>query len=130
MKHYYRAPSEKSLISLMRLDKAQAEKVRALLHGDIDPESYQDVNAWVRRCYFKPPYIDRLLCALNEVCGTYGAENLTRVNASYDDRPDYEYLNTGDTYRTTLIYSNLTSSFRLGCWGEIVERAPECRYEW
>ena len=132
MKPYFRAPSKKRLMELMKLSDAQATEVRDLLHGDADPDEHSSVDEWNRNAYHPIPYMDRLLCAVDEVCGTYGVETLGETQDSrfgLYGTPYYEYLNTGETYRTTLIFSHESKTFRLGCWGDIVERGPASRYE-
>lgn len=34
------------------------------------------------------------------------------------------YLNMGDTYSTTILFYSESSTFRIGTWGDIVERHP------
>jgi hypothetical protein len=40
------------------------------------------------------------------------------------DKNTYEYLNTGDTYGTTLIYRRKTDTLSIGNWGDVAERHP------
>lgn len=50
--------------------------------------------------------------------GTFGVEYIA---AGSDERsPEITYLNTGDSYDLTLLCVN--GRFRLGCWGDYVER--------
>lgn len=62
------------------------------------------------------------LHAMDQILGTYGVEGLGAGNAF--DGPAYEYLNTGDTYATTLIYSRKADALTIGAWGDIAERMP------
>ena len=50
--------------------------------------------------------------------GTFGVEHIDR--GSNRRSPAIDYLNTGDTYGLTLLYVN--GRFRVGTWGDIVER--------
>lgn len=50
--------------------------------------------------------------------GTFGVEYIPA--GSNKRSPAITYLNTGDCYDLTLMYVN--GRFRLGCWGDIVER--------
>jgi hypothetical protein len=54
--------------------------------------------------------------------GTYGVEALDK-EGSCAAWPPFEYLDTGDTYATTLIYSRLNGADNLfiGNWGSVVE---------
>jgi len=58
--------------------------------------------------------------------GTFGVEGFC------DDIGDYgvSYLNTGDPYNQTILFCTTPRAERwsVGCWGDIVERAPEGRY--
>lgn len=54
--------------------------------------------------------------ALNEIePGLYGVESFQTRNGEY-----VEYLNTGDTYATTLIY--FRGRYSVGSWGYIAEK--------
>ena len=50
--------------------------------------------------------------------GTFGVEYIPEGHNMRS--PAIEYLNAGDTYTDTLLYVN--GRFRVGCWGDIVER--------
>jgi hypothetical protein len=104
------------------LDRQQALQVRRLLHGDIHPDETPAGEARVRECYHRPSYLDLLLRALNDTCGTYGVEPIFHGSAS--DWPQdlrAEYLNTGDSYSGTLLYDYASDAFSLTCWGSYVE---------
>ena len=50
--------------------------------------------------------------------GTYGVES---IDCGHNrNSPSIEYLNSGDTYETTVLY--VRGQFRVGAWGDIVER--------
>ncbi len=63
---------------------------------------------------------DALLAAEKQYvdCGTFGVEHIGRGKNSRS--PAIEYLNAGDTYATTVLF--VRGQFRVGCWGDIVER--------
>ena len=50
--------------------------------------------------------------------GTFGVEGWC------DDagRHGWEYLNTGDAYEITILFSTKSERFSVGCWGDIAER--------
>jgi hypothetical protein len=50
--------------------------------------------------------------------GTFGVEHIYR--GSNKRSPSIDYLNTGDSYELTIMY--VRGRFRIGCWGDIVER--------
>ena len=113
-----RLPSVKKL-TLVFGDRAK--EARELLEKKRKTTDYKSVQSWESQCYNRPRYIDRLLCALNEIAGTHGVEPIYTSDMSKPYWPEYQYLNTGDPYATTLIYCD-TGRFYVGCWGDIVER--------
>lgn len=62
------------------------------------------------------------LHAMDKILGTCGVEGLGGGNAF--NAPPYEYLNAGDPYVATLIYTRATDTIRVGSWGDIAERLP------
>lgn len=66
-----------------------------------------------------------LLTALDEIIESSGVESIGPI--SLRDGPPFQYLNMGDAYVITLIYSRDNDELRLGCWGDVVERHPELR---
>lgn len=102
----------------------RAKEARELLTGEgatkRKTRDYASVTQWEREAHGQISYHERLMVALDEIAGTYGVEALMARDARW---PDYEYLNSGDTYNTTLLFNHRTKSFSVGCWGDIVERA-------
>jgi len=132
-----RCPSSQNLQSSLRISPEQARLVRALAKAADDGEvlralivgSCPQTAEYVRSMH-SSPYDSRMwrvtvaLHAMDQVVGTYGVESLgPGQGSSY--APPYEYLNTGDTYGTTLIYKRSSDSLSIGCWGDITERHPE-----
>lgn len=69
-----------------------------------------------------------VLDAINNIVGTHGVEALHHPRSSNPEgAPSWEYLNAGDPYATTLIYTRATDTLRIGCWGDIAERLPRGR---
>jgi hypothetical protein len=131
-----RAPSSQNLQTYLKLSPEQAKLVRALAHACDDGEvlgalveaSVPKTAEYVRRMH-SDPYGSHMwrvtvaLHAMDVVVGTYGVEPLGPTSGpSY--APPYEYLNTGDTYGTTLVYRRRTDTLSIGNWGDIVERHP------
>ena len=50
--------------------------------------------------------------------GTFGVEYIAKGHNQKS--PSITYLNSGDTYNLTILY--VKGQFRVGCWGDIVER--------
>jgi len=95
----------------------QAEQVLGLIRGQVDPNEFRSVREWVRECYHPPSKHERIAYALNELLSACGVE---AVFAESDDKwPAFEYLNMGDTYDVTLIYSG--GKWSVGTWGDYAE---------
>lgn len=131
-----RMPSLKVLQDRLKLSAEQGKLLRALgravddgevLSALIDARAPQTA-AYVRSMH-SSPYDSHMwrvtvaLHAMDTILGTYGVEPLGPTSGpSY--APPYEYLNTGDTYGTTLIYRRKTDTVSIGDWGSIAERHP------
>lgn len=83
---------------------------------------------YVRQMY-SSPYSSQMwrvtvvLHAIDGILGTHGVEALG-PDVGGPNPPPFEYLNAGDPYVTTLIYTRATDTLRIGCWGDIAERHP------
>jgi hypothetical protein len=56
--------------------------------------------------------------AIDKILGTHGVEYTPAGHNSKS--PAIEYCNAGDTYATTIL--KVRGNYRIGCWGDIVER--------
>ena len=131
-----RAPSSQNLQAYLKLSPEQAKLVRALAHACDDGEvlsalveaSVPKTAEYVLRMH-SDPYGSHMwrvtvaLHAMDVVVGTFGVEPLGPPRGG-DYAPPYEYLNTGDTYGTTLVYRRKTDTLSIGNWGDIAERHP------
>lgn len=61
-----------------------------------------------------------ILEELDELAGTRGVEFIPRGTNSKS--PGFSYLNTGETYAITLLYFPASRTWRVGSWGDVVER--------
>lgn len=95
-------PSERTLLTAFGqwIDRQQAREIRAVMAGP----GRVDGRTRMER-------IDKIL-------GTHGVEYIPR--GSNTKSPAIVYCNAGDTYATTILMVN--GRFRVGCWGDIVER--------
>lgn len=132
-----RSPSIKALRGAFKLDLGQARLIKQIASAADDPKDLEwTINAhcpatadYVRSMY-SDPYHSRIwrvtvaLHAINAILGTHGVEGLGPADESDGYAPPFEYLNTGDTYATTLIYKRATDNLYLGCWGNVVEGHP------
>ena len=111
-----RYPSVKTL-RLLFGDKAPL--ARRIIDGRADPCTVSErAAAYQRRCYSPPDRLSLQLVALDELAGTHGVEAIRK-----GDETVAEYLNAGDTYNTTLLYSYVhRDAWQITCWGDFVER--------
>jgi len=95
-----RHPSIKTLTRAFGPEKAKA--IRAIMAGPLETEQGNRMER------------------IDIVLGTHGVEYIER--GSNERSPAFYYCNTGDTYNVTVLRFPLTGLFRVGCWGDIVER--------
>lgn len=130
-----RCPSVKALCATFRdLTREQALLIRKLAKRVDDRERFEAVlekycpdTVHLRGGLYS--YNGRVEVALGEMdrlLGTHGVEALPGQDHWQDfgdwRYPPWEYLNAGDPYVATLIYTRMTNTLRIGCWGDIVER--------
>ena len=103
-----------------------------LIRYRIDPEKFPrrfpQTNAWLNQCYHKPRRSEIALHALDEILFTHGVEAISD-SRFYVDRYHGEiiaaYINTGDTYATTILLNHLDKKWQLTSWGDFVESLDE-----
>ena len=74
----------------------------------------------IRECYNPPDWHDVAMHVLDAMAGTYGVEAIEGDSVFW---PAAEYLNTGDTYRATLVYDFARDRFSVESWGDWLEKA-------
>lgn len=114
-------------MSGLNISREQALTVRGLIRGEIrtrNAERFPASNAWFASCHHEPKRLDRILACLNECLGLHGVEAIWGEDIYW---PSADYLNTGDTYATTIVFCRETSRFLLSSWGDYFER-NEKRY--
>lgn len=130
-----RIPSATSLTSAFRdLDRKQANLIRRIAKARNDaeklsalierhcPNTHAGALQSYGRVYDSGMWRTTMaLRAMDEILGTHGVETIGKA-PDFRSTPPYEYLNAGDTYATTLIYTHATDTVRIGCWGDIAER--------
>jgi len=65
-------------------------------------------------------FVERILARTELVfvdLKTHGVESID-INGEH-----WLYLNTGDSYGVTILWSDFTGKFRIGSWGDLVENA-------
>jgi hypothetical protein len=77
------------------------------------------------RNYLRNSYAYRL----DKLCDTYGIEGIKEESLQYPDSKEieFEYLNAGDTYQTTIIFKDNKTS--LGSYGDMIEELEKEIYE-
>jgi hypothetical protein len=131
-----RMPSSRRLQEDLHLSPEDAKLVRAIGHAADDGEILSTLiesnvprTAEYVRSLHSDPYrspmwrVTIALHAMDVILGTHDVEGLGPATWS-NYAPPYEYLNTGDTYGTTLIYRRKTDTVSIGDWGSIAERHP------
>ncbi len=134
-----RSPSIKRLMDELELEEAAAKLIKQLCAAADDSQLLQDLieaePVKLKQVNSLMPYVRptrswqwrriMILEACDELLGTHGIEPLWLGAGEYASRPpDYQYCNAGDTYSTTLIYSqhNGADNLYIGCWGDIVQK--------
>jgi len=74
---------------------------------------------WYRQFYRPPSKAMAKMAALNVLLEGYGVEFLGREDV---EKPGWDYVNTGDTYSTTILRREGTSTYFLGTWGDVAKR--------
>jgi hypothetical protein len=112
-----RVPSLKSLLDVFahQLGEARIMIARGIMKGKIHPLAIKKTEEWVRSCHNRPSFHEMKMDALNNVLMMHGVEDLVSTNYGHV----CEYLNSGDTYNTTILYYN--GRYHLGDWGSLVE---------
>lgn len=125
-------PSKKTLAAITSyprelrqlLEIRTAEGLIKLLDAKSKPFGKRSVFEGFKHCSHQYQFISRSqfhelkMLMADELCETCGVEYIPR--GSNSKSPSIEYLNAGDTYTTTLLWTR--GSYRVGCWGDIVER--------
>ena len=109
------APSAKRIAEYCRIDITEARIARRLMKGELDPLQVLGEDFY-RSYYSTPKFHQQVMDALDKVTHCHGVEYL-RTN-----RGEYEYLNTGETYDTTVVRCLSRRTWMLTTWGDLVER--------
>jgi hypothetical protein len=115
MKRY---PSVDKIESIGGIDREDAIRIRRLLDGRDDPESYEAGQKLVRACFHQPGRIQLVMHVVNDLLGTHGVEY---IRANGDAVADY--CNTGDGYNWTVLYDIERGVFYVTSWADWIETA-------
>jgi hypothetical protein len=118
-------PSIKSLSQIKNCDTKLTRRIleckdmTALAYiRDEKQELFASVDQWIYSCHNPPSFHSIKMAMLDKAIDTYGVKYISHGLNSRS--PAIEYLNTGDPYTSTLLFVN--GQYRVGCWGDIVER--------
>jgi hypothetical protein len=122
-KNAYWGPSVETIAAALGVDEVTAQELRGLIKGEIAPDSYPGVVAWIKECHNRPYLIEQVLQALNVVLGGYGVEGIRSRRAWSDFWHDtkFLYVNIGDSYANTIIFDTETERFKTGSVGDLLE---------
>lgn len=112
-----RLPSVNTIESNLRTDRNTARSIRKALE-----ECRQSEEGY---------FFDRVRKALETADSLIGGHGVEYIRSSEDTMHSVEgieYVNMGDTYRTTVLFDWARGTFDICPWGNIVESAPESRY--
>jgi hypothetical protein len=118
--------SVKVIMEALNVDRKTALRIRGVVKGTINPDDetlFPQTDRWIRQCYHRPDDVSLQLSALNELINGFGVEGLGK-NDRAPYTPPFEYINTGDTYNTTIIRDNRKDRFFISTWGDVVETHP------
>lgn len=107
-----RAPSKKRLLEAF--PDCDPDKVLAIIHGTLDPETVPATADWVRQCYHRPRVHELKMHALNVLLEGHGVEGISTRSG----RGIASYVNMGDTYNATILHHK---DYVITTWGDFVE---------
>lgn len=114
----------KDISMLLNVDREKAKLIKKVINGDIDPETFSNVESWIRKCYNPPSRYELIQEALNQIIGAYGTEPIEIEDSwidSYYHNINFIYCNTGDIYQLTIMFDTEKEVFFIGSVGNILE---------
>jgi hypothetical protein len=120
-----------SIKTLRTIAGERAAELRAILDRTIKMPAWSDSDewdyieprypataAWVQSCHKMPTKHEIRMSIADEILGTCGVEFIPHGHNAKSS--SIEYCNAGDPYTLTLLF--VRGNYRVGCWGDIVER--------
>lgn len=100
-------------------------RARLDVHTSHNPEyALESVRAALRAFERREINRDRVLHECNQALDGHGVESVPDHDSG---RAIADYVNMGDTYACTILFSYRTARFYVCSWGDWYERSPECR---
>lgn len=109
-----------SIKTLERAFPGHGKTARLLLTSEKAVREHPAAIARELECYNPPTLGDLRMTALNAELEMFGVEYV-QGNGTHRS-PSFEYLNSGDTYDTTIVRFLNPVRYRVTSWGDIVER--------
>lgn len=101
-------------------EEDKARTLLGLIDGEVDPETVEAVEDWIRQCYHRPSHSEQVMCAANALMECHGVEAVEDHDAG-EGGIVMTYVNTGDTYALTLIHDEREGSYHFTSWGDWYE---------
>lgn len=103
------------------IDIHKAELIRTVMKSKfIKTEAFPKTSNWLNICHHRPSWSEIAMECINEILEGY------RVEAHFSDVNDFNPLMTfidfGDPYVPTIVYSYRSHRFKISTWGDEVER--------
>ena len=90
-----------------------------MINGKYDPEHFYAAKQWLNHCYNRPSNDALILEAIDGIIEGHGTESIYADNDTYHDNLLAEYINTGDTYSSTIAY--IDGKYIITCIGDLIE---------
>ena len=126
MKKYFVGPSQAALSEHLKLGVDAASSLKSLMSAHADAVKVAEEMGLLKGFYNDPTPQEAIMLIANQLMGGYGVEAVEGIYvSSYSQNFQIDYVNMGDTYKTTLIHDNVTDKFLIGSWGGFVETHPK-----
>ena len=102
------------------------KELNKIINGKLeDVKTYKSVISLINECYNEPDDVNLRLTAVNEVLHLFGVEGI-EIEGEYIDYYNFnivaDYVNTGDTYATTILHNNKTEKYYITSYGDFIEK--------
>ena len=127
MRVHNRIPSQKTLVAAFGPEIGK--RVRRLLDGRTDPATVPETAAWIAQCHNRPRVSELIEHACNVAVGGCGME-VIRASGAWDSfycDAVAGYVNTGETYATTLLFDYDRRAVYVTSYGDWVETSERTR---
>ncbi len=115
-------PSTKSLIDKLGMKPDDAALLKALMDGKKNSEKVADDMGLLKGYYNMPPRVDRIMLIANKLLDGSGVEYIPDREDSYTEAYGLNYINSGDTYDTTLFLDLTKGKFFISSVGYELEK--------